>query len=170
MTSTTGASAVTYFSFSKIGPKLTAQCPRDCSAQKWEHRPNSDGVFVRGAQLLCWCQRPLQWFGVAQGALSGTCAVAGGGVCRWNATCELCRMQGELLPCTPQLLHACSNCAMKRLLVPFLFRAPRCARRNLGGGAGVGSCTDHFGRSFAVLWSTGEPLWSCQQLCRPSWS
>ena len=31
-TSTTGASAVTYFSFSKIGPKLTAHCPRDCSA------------------------------------------------------------------------------------------------------------------------------------------
>lgn len=87
-----------------------------------------------------------------------------------NATCELCRMQGELLSCTPPLLHACSNCAMKRLLVPFLFRAPRCARRNLGGGAGVGSCTDHFCRSFAVLWSTGEPLWSCQQLCRPSWS
>ena len=111
MTSTTGASAVTYFSFSKIGPKLTAQCPRDCSAQKWEHRPNSDGVFVRGAQLLCWCQRPLPWFGVAQGALQGPCTVAGSSARRWNATFELCKMQGELLPCAPQLLHTCSNCA-----------------------------------------------------------
>ena len=79
-------------------------------------------------------------------------------------------MQVELLSCTPQLLHACSNCAMSRLLVLCLFRAPRSARRNSGGGAGVGSCTDHFGRSFAVLRSTGEPPWSCQQLCRPSWS
>ena len=34
----------------------------------------------------------------------------------------------------------------------------------------MGSYTDHFGHSFAVLWGAGEPLWSCQQLCRPSWS
>ena len=34
---------MTYFSFSKIGPKLTAHCPIDCSAQEWVHPQHAVG-------------------------------------------------------------------------------------------------------------------------------
>ena len=34
---------MTYFSLSKIGPKLTAQCPINCSAQEWGHQQHTVG-------------------------------------------------------------------------------------------------------------------------------